>query len=146
MAFSQPASTAKEIAPQNTLRSNLARNVKSFAATEPLFSLGDPKTDLYLTAIARCHSGDARRHSLQSLSTDFDVLAGAGPKAGFNVVHQSDLPPPIYSRHRRPWVQHVDRVLLKSHKVTLTIFADRVSPAIAPKRLRTNACCSRTCW
>ncbi len=36
MAFSQPASTAKEIAPQNTLRSNLARNVKSFAATETI--------------------------------------------------------------------------------------------------------------
>ena len=44
----QPASRTKKIAKQNTLRGSLASNIKPFAATEPLFSLGDPKTDLYL--------------------------------------------------------------------------------------------------
>ena len=43
----QPASRTTKIA-KNTLRGGLASNIKGFAATEPLFSLGDPKTELYL--------------------------------------------------------------------------------------------------
>ena len=39
---SQPASRTRKIAKQNTL------NGKAFAATELLFSLGDPKTEVYL--------------------------------------------------------------------------------------------------
>ena len=44
-----PTATAvRKIAKQNTLRGNLAGSIKAFAATELLFSLGDPKTELYL--------------------------------------------------------------------------------------------------
>ena len=44
----RPASRTKKSAKQNALRGGLAGNIKAFAATERLFSLGDPKTDLYL--------------------------------------------------------------------------------------------------
>ena len=45
----RPASRTTKIAKQNTLRGGLASNIKAgLAATEPLFSLGDPKTELYL--------------------------------------------------------------------------------------------------
>ena len=44
----QPASRTRKIAKQNTLHGNLASSIKAFAATELLFSLGDPKTELYL--------------------------------------------------------------------------------------------------
>jgi CRP/FNR family transcriptional regulator len=44
----RPASRTKKIAKQNTVRGNLANSIKAFAATELLFSLGDPKTELYL--------------------------------------------------------------------------------------------------
>jgi CRP-like cAMP-binding protein len=44
----QPASRTGKIAKQDTLHGNLAGSIKAFAATELLFSLGDPKTELYL--------------------------------------------------------------------------------------------------
>ena len=44
----RPASRTKKIAKQNTVRGNLADSIKAFAATELLFSLGDPKTEVYL--------------------------------------------------------------------------------------------------
>jgi CRP/FNR family transcriptional regulator len=44
----RPGSRPKKIAKQNTLHGRLASNIREFAATELLFSLGDPKTDLYL--------------------------------------------------------------------------------------------------
>jgi CRP/FNR family transcriptional regulator, anaerobic regulatory protein len=44
----RPASRTKKIAKQNTLSRCLASDTQAFAATEPLFSLGDPKTELYL--------------------------------------------------------------------------------------------------
>src|SRR6185436_5521588 len=43
----RPASRTKKIAKPNTLHGR-ASNIRVFAATELLFSLGDPKTDLYL--------------------------------------------------------------------------------------------------
>lgn len=44
----QPASRTRKIAKQNTLLGDLASSIKTFAATELLFNLGDPKAELYL--------------------------------------------------------------------------------------------------
>ena len=73
----QPASRTKKIAKQNTLRGGLASNIRAFAAAERLFSLGDPKNDLYLVetgVVAVYEPRLVERHAIIEFAFPGDIV------------------------------------------------------------------------